>query len=100
MPQTELVEQTVKRLTLGDHQPDPAELTALTTQMALDGELVMQGGSGDQQGEFICYHPPFYGAEFKLAERLALLLSEPLSVDLPRVQRWIDRFTEKPGFPF
>ncbi|WNZ23433.1 ATP-dependent RecD-like DNA helicase [Leptolyngbya sp. NK1-12] len=97
LPQTELVEQTVKRLALGDHQPDPAELTALTTQMALDGELVMQGGSGDQQGEFICYHPPFYGAEFKLAERLALLLSEPLSVDLPRVQRWIDRFTEKTG---
>lgn len=97
LPQTELVERTVKRLALGDHQPDPDELTALTTQMALDGELVMQGGSDDQQGEFICYNPPFYGAEFKLAERLALLLSEPVAVDLPRVQRWIDRFTEKTG---
>lgn len=97
LPQAELVERVVKRLALEDHQPEAEVVTALTTQMALDGELVMQGGSGEQAREFICYSPPFYGAEFKLAERLGLLLSESLTVDLPRVQRWIDRFTEKTG---
>lgn len=97
LPQAELVERVVKRLALADHQPEADAVTALTTQMALDGELVMQGGSGEQAREFICYSPPFYGAEFKLAERLGLLLSEPITVDLPRVQRWIDRFTEKTG---
>lgn len=94
LPQAELVERVVKRLTLGDHQPDPEQLTALTTQMALDGELVMQG---DAETGFICYNPPFYGAEYKLTERIGLLLTEPLTVDLPRVQRWIDRFTQTTG---
>lgn len=94
--QPDLVERVVKRLTLNEHQPDPAELTALITQMALDGELVVQS-EGDCPEDLICYSPPFYGAEFKLAERLSLLLSEPLAVDLARVQRWIDRFVEKTG---
>jgi exodeoxyribonuclease V alpha subunit len=102
LPQPELVERTVKRLAIDEHQPDPAVLLALTTQMALDGELVMQGDAessqpGEPTSELICYHPPFYGAEFKLAERLALLLSEPLTVDLPRVQRWIERFVATTG---
>jgi exodeoxyribonuclease V alpha subunit len=101
LPQPELVQRTVKRLTLGEHQPDFDRLTTLTTQMALDGELVIQTQTNAQtepdSHEFLCYDPPFYGAEFKLSERLALLLSEPLSVDLPRVQRWIDRFTETTG---
>lgn len=97
LPQPELVQRTVKRLSLGEHQPDPERLTALTTQMALDGELVIQTQPESEGNEHLCYDPPFYGAEFKLSERLALLLSEPLSADLPRVQRWIDRFTEKTG---
>ncbi len=104
LPQPELVQRTVKRLSLGEHQPDPERLTALTTQMAQDGELVIQTqtdpetDSAQLSGEqLLCYDPPFYGAEFKLSERLALLLSEPLTVDLPRVQRWIDRFTEQTG---
>lgn len=97
LPQSELVERTVKRLALGDHQPDPELTKTLTTQMAQAGELVVQSGSDAQPEQLICYNPPFYGAEFKLAERLALLLSEPLPIDLPRVQRWIDRFTEQTG---
>ncbi|MFM7424243.1 MAG: ATP-dependent RecD-like DNA helicase, partial [Elainella sp.] len=103
LPQPELVERTVKRLTIETHQPEAAQLLALTTQMALDGELVMQGQTkadllaDPPPADLICYHPPFYGAEFKLAERLALLLSEPLTVDLPRVQRWIDRFVATTG---
>ncbi|GAB4227106.1 MAG: ATP-dependent RecD-like DNA helicase [Elainellaceae cyanobacterium] len=97
LPQPELVERVVTRLAIADHQPNAEEIHALTMQMALDGELVLQGGSGEQAGEFICYSPPFYGAEQGLADRLARLLSHDLTVDLPRVQRWIDRFTEKTG---
>ena len=109
LPQPELVDRTVKRLAIADHQPNPAEILSLTTQMAQDGELVMQIGglkrlasdldqAPDQSAEqIICYSPPFYGAEYKLAERLRYLLSEPVEVDLARVQRWIDRFTEKTG---
>ncbi len=95
LPQPELAERAVQRLALQNHQPDLAVMTELTTKMALTGELVMQVDAATQT--VICYDPPFYGAEFKLAERLALLLSEPLTVDLPRVQRWIDRFVETNG---
>ncbi len=97
LPQPELAERAVQRLSLPGHQPDLAVMTQLTSKMALTGELVMQLGNAEQPA--ICYDPPFYGAEFKLAERLALLLSQPLTVDLPRVQRWIDRFIEKTGLP-
>ena len=95
LPQAELAERAVKRLAIQSHQPDLAAMTELAKKMALSGELVMQVGAAGQPS--ICYDPPFYGAEFKLAERLALLLSEPLTVDLPRVQRWIDRFIETTG---
>lgn len=97
LPQSELVERVVKRLAIDDHQPDPEEIQALSTQMALDGELVLQGGSGQFEGQFICYSPPFYGAEQGIADRVTRLLAHDLTVDLPRVQRWIDRFTEKTG---
>ncbi len=104
LPQPELVDRTVQRLAIADHQPNPEEILALTTQMAQDGELVMQVhpttglNPADQDIEqIICYSPPFYGAEYKLAERLRYLLSEPVQVDLVRVQRWIDRFIEKTG---
>lgn len=113
LPQPELVDRTVKRLAIADHQPLPEKILALTLQMAQDGELVLQelppncAASSEPAGEapagetseseVICYNPPFYGAEFKLAERLLYLLSEPVTVDLGRVQRWIDRFTEKTG---
>ena len=95
LPQAELVERTAKRLTLPDHEPNPDTLLNLTTQMTLEEELVMQGGSSALAGQFICYAPPFFQAEQNLAERLRRLITQPLTVDLPRVRRWIDRFIEK-----
>jgi exodeoxyribonuclease V alpha subunit len=97
LPQAELSDRTVNRLTVADHQPDLAQISALILTMAKDGELVVQMGVGELEEQVICYSPPFYGAEFKLAERLLYLLSEPVTIDLERVQRWIDRFTEKTG---
>ncbi len=94
LPQDELVDRTVKRLAIADHQPVPEEIAPLVAQLAQDGELVIQDSL--DRG-YLCYLPTFYGAEFGLAERLRRLLIEPVQVDLPRVQRWIDRFTEKNG---
>ncbi len=99
LPQTELVERGAKRLALPDHQPNPEQLLGLTHQMALEDALVLQGGFGEQAGQFIGYAPPFFRAERSLAKRLHLLLSRPLAVDLPRVQGWIDRFIAKTGMP-
>jgi exodeoxyribonuclease V alpha subunit len=93
LPQPELVKLTAKRLILPDHEPNPNTIQALTIQMAADGQLVLESASG----EILCYAPPFYGAEYKLAERMLLLLSEPLTIDMPRVQKWIDRYIEKTG---
>jgi exodeoxyribonuclease V alpha subunit len=93
LPQPELVELTAKRLLLPDHQPQDEYIQALTFQMAADGQLVLENASD----QIICYAPPFYGAEYKLAERMLLLLSEPLAIDMPRVQKWITRYIEKTG---
>jgi exodeoxyribonuclease V alpha subunit len=97
LPQLELVQRTLKRLTLADHQPNGEYIQALTLDMAADGNLVLE--KSVEPETIICYAPPFYGAEYKLAERLLLLLGEPLTVDAPRVEKWIDRFVEKSGLP-
>ena len=94
LPQLELVELAAKRLTLTDHQPNPDLIQALTLQMAADGQLVLEKISSEQ---ILCYAPTFYGAEYKLAERMLLLLAEPLTVDISRVQKWISRYVEKTG---
>ncbi len=97
LPQTELIERTVKLLTLADHQPSAETLLALTTQMSIAQDIIMQGGSGDLQGQFICYKPAFFHTEQGLANRLKELLSQPLTVDLARVRAWIERFMAQTG---
>jgi exodeoxyribonuclease V alpha subunit len=99
LPQNTLVERVVKRLALDDHQPDTEQVLRLTEQMVIDEELMRSAIEDEQMQEVACYAPPFFHAEAKLAERLQYLLSQPLSVDLPRVQNWIDRFVEKTGTP-
>jgi len=97
LPQAELVQRVVKLLTVTAHQPQPERVLALTTQMALEKQIVMQGGYGDQQGEFICYSPVFFNTEQALSDRLQQLLSQQVVVDLPRVRAWIERFIQKTG---
>ncbi len=50
LPQLELVDRVVNRLTVADHRPDSDTIQKLTTQMALEGELVLQEGIGNQEG--------------------------------------------------
>jgi exodeoxyribonuclease V alpha subunit len=97
LPQSELVEKVVDRLALPDHRIESEDILHLTTTMSLDEELLMQGGSGDLQGQFLCYAPAFFHTEQGLAHRVQHLLRQPVIVDRPRVEQWIDRFTNKTG---
>ncbi|MCU0568016.1 MAG: ATP-dependent RecD-like DNA helicase [Oculatellaceae cyanobacterium Prado106] len=97
LPQAELVEKVVNRLALPDHRIEPEDILNLTTDMVLDEELMMQGGPGEFQGQFLCYSPAFFHTEQGLAHRVQFLLRQSLTVDRIRVERWIERFTEKTG---
>jgi exodeoxyribonuclease V alpha subunit len=97
LPQAELVEKVVSRLALPDHRIELEDILSLTTDMSLDEELIMQGGTGELQGQFLCYAPAFFHTEQGLTRRIQQLLRPSLTVDLPRVEQWIDRFTSKTG---
>lgn len=94
LPQAELVERVVQRLSLQDHQPSPQLVGELIFQMGMTQELVMQG---HREHSFVCYQNAFYHSEQNLAARLHQLLSRPLTVDLPRVRAWMERFTAAVG---
>jgi len=97
LPQTELVKAAVKLLALPGHQPKPEQFLALTTQMVQEQELVIEDGTGGYESQLLCYKPEFFHTEKYLAKRFLSLLALPVTVDLPRVQRWIERFIEKTG---
>jgi exodeoxyribonuclease V alpha subunit len=93
LPLAELVEQTVTRLAIDDHQPQKNAIARLIQQMGQLNELVLES-SPDQP---LCYKPSFFQTEQNLAQRLRQLLGSPVTVDLPRVRRWLLRFREKTG---
>jgi exodeoxyribonuclease V alpha subunit len=97
LPQPELIETAVKLLSLPDHQPEPEQLLPLTIQMVQAQELVVQDGLEEYEGQLLCCKPEFFYTEQNLAARFISFLGHPIVVDLPRVQRWIERFTEKAG---
>jgi exodeoxyribonuclease V alpha subunit len=66
LPDDELVEQTVTRLAIDDHQPQKNAIARLIQQMGQRGELVLEG-SPDQP---LCYKPSFFQTEQNLAQRL------------------------------
>lgn len=91
LPQSELVERTVERLTLQEHQPSPQIISDIIFQMAMEEQVVLQG---NYEHKFICYQPAFFHSEQNLALRLQQLLSRPTTVDNSRVSAWIDRYTQ------
>jgi exodeoxyribonuclease V alpha subunit len=95
LPERELTERVVKRLALPDFPVDPLHIGELIIQMAEDRQLITQPGYGDLAEERLCYAPAFYYTEQALASRLAAFARAPIAVDLPRVQRWITRYTQK-----
>lgn len=97
LPESELVERSVERLSLENHQPDSEQIAKTLEEMAREGQILMEKGTEELQGQRICYKPAFFQAENHLADRLQQLLQQPVTVDLERVQAWIDRFTAKTG---
>lgn len=95
LPQGELVERVVKQLALPEHPVDPRRITTLIEQMAETKQLIIEQGYGEIADQQICYAPAFYHTEVALANRLAAFAHRPVGVDLPRVQRWIDGYTQK-----
>lgn len=94
LPQQVLVERVVEQLALPDYPVDPETILALTRQMADAGELIIQPIEGEEPEQLRCYQPTFYHTEVHLARQLTQLASRPLEIDFPRVQRWIDRYTQ------
>jgi exodeoxyribonuclease V alpha subunit len=89
LPQIELVERSVKLLSHQDYHPDPETIQNITTKLGLNEQLVMQG---DTQGQLVCYKPSVYHTEKGMAERIYQLLQTKVSVDMDRVNSWIDRY--------
>jgi exodeoxyribonuclease V alpha subunit len=95
LPERELTERVVKRLALPDSPVDPVRIGELINEMADSRQLITQPGYGDLAEERLCYAPTFYYTEQSLASRLAAFTRTQVEVDLLRVQRWIDRYTQK-----
>ncbi len=95
LPMHKLVEHTTKRLALPDAPVDPTRIEALVASMAEGQQLIAEQGYGDLAEQRICYAPAFYHTEVALSKRLARFAQKPVEVDLPRVGRWIDTFTQK-----
>ena len=95
LPERELTERVVKRLALPDSPVDPIRIGELIDQMAQDRQLITQFGYGDLEDQRMCYAPAFYHTEQALATRLTTFARAPVAIDLPRVQRWTLRYTEK-----
>jgi exodeoxyribonuclease V alpha subunit len=100
VPEQKVVEEATKHLALPEFPVDPARITALITHMAETKELMIEPGFGDLADQQMCYAPAFYHTEVALASRLCTFARTPVKVDLPRVQRWVDRYTEHRGITF
>jgi exodeoxyribonuclease V alpha subunit len=90
LPQTELIERTIKLLTLEEYKPEAEEIEKLIFSLTGEDLLVMHG---DSQGQFICYKPTYFHTEQNLAERIFQLLKRPVQIDMDRVNNWINRYT-------
>jgi len=99
LPHDELIGQVVKRLDIEEHHPNPDSVEFLIHLMVQERELVKTETPISGLEQFGYYAPPFFAAEYKLAERLHQILRQPLQVDATRVQQWIERFIEKTGTP-
>src|SRR6266566_8919748 len=95
VPVQKLVEEATKHLALPEFPVDPARVGGLIAQMAETKELIVEPGFGDLAEQQMCYAPAFYHTEVALAARLSAFARTPVEVDVPRVERWIDGYTQK-----
>ncbi|HBB33624.1 MAG TPA: ATP-dependent RecD-like DNA helicase [Cyanobacteria bacterium UBA9273] len=94
LPQPELVELAKAQLQTESHQPSLEAITRLIDQMQQSQELIVENNGTEIS---LCYKPAFFHTEQNLAKLLHQHLDRPLTVDLPRVRNWIERFTASRG---
>jgi len=97
VPEQKLVEEATKHLALPEFPVDSARISGLIGQMAETKALIVEPGLGDRAEQQVCYAPAFYHTEVALASRLSAFARTPVDVDVPRVERWIDGYTQKQG---
>jgi exodeoxyribonuclease V alpha subunit len=97
LPRAELVEEVTQHLALPDAPVDPTRIDTLLDKMAEKKALIIETGCGERASQQVCYAPAFYHTEVSLATRLSAFARMPVEVDLPRVHRWIDGYTQKKG---
>lgn len=94
LPLPELVEQARSHLTTDSHEPSPDAIAQIVDQMTRSKELLVETSIDEIP---LCYKPTFFYTEQNLAQLLHQHLSYPVTVDLPRVRNWIERFTASRG---
>ncbi len=90
LPQPELIESVIKLLTTESHEPTEEAIAQTISDMALKDELIREK-DGDT---LLCYKPTYFHTEQNLAELINQRLSQPITTDIPRVQAWLERFTQ------
>lgn len=97
LPESELVERAVKQLGLEAYPVDCARIQDLIQHLEAEGGLILQRSDTEKQDQRDCYLPAFFHTERQLARQIVHLASQPVEVELPRVQRWIERYTQHHG---
>lgn len=93
LPLPQLIDTTVKQLSIDDHQPSEEKLHEIIKQMKVSQELLVEESTENKHPP-LCYKPAFFHSEQHLAQIVTERLSNPISVDLDRVKNWIERFTQ------
>lgn len=96
LPQPQLIDAALEQLKTETHQPESCDLSEIVTQMTKEQQLQVEE-SPEKAHPPLCYKPVFFHTEQNLATQLKTLLTNPLAIDLPRVQNWIERFTASRG---
>src|SRR6266536_3164754 len=97
LPERDLTARVGKTLALEDAPVDPVCISELIIQMTEEKQLMTEQGYGDLKEQRICYAPAFYHTEVALAKRLSAIARNTVEVDMPRVRRWIEGYTQKKG---
>jgi exodeoxyribonuclease V alpha subunit len=93
LPQPELIDAAVSKLTVIDYPATPKILAEILARMVLQQDLILE-----TVGEIALYfQPSFYHTERGLAHLALKLRQHPQTVDTERVRSWIERFTQSKG---
>ncbi len=89
LPETDLIATAIAKLTTDEFEATPDTVAAVMAEMVMARDLIVETAD-----ENLYFKPSFYHTECKLAQRLRDQQMTPLEVDRPRVENWIDRFTD------